>query len=158
MPCHAPQAPPPTRLSDHILAATNDRHLRAIHCGHWNIGALHLGFLYGFLHFLSEENQEKTAAVAGWEVKFHSISFISPVSSWWQKYNFSGVWIKFDVFFGGIRKYSGTVKFGSTRKTAHPTCSGAKSAAIVPTWPLNLEITHLEALEKKTNPEKELCN
>ena len=92
--------PPPTCLSDHILAATNDRHLRAIHGGHRNIGALYLGFLYGFLHFLSEENQEKTAAVAGWEVKFDSICFISPVSSWWQKYNFSGVWVKFVFFWG----------------------------------------------------------
>ena len=153
--------PPPTCLSNHILAATNDRHLWAIHGGHRNIGALYLGFLYGFLHFLSEENQEKTAAVAGWEAKFDSVCFISPVLSWWQKYNFSGVWIK-SVFSGGESENIQELWIWSLvqrAKVLTPACSGAKSAAIVPTWPLNLENHKPGSLKKKNRtPEKELCS
>ena len=144
--------PPPTCLSDHILAATNDRHLRAIHGGHRNIGALYLGFLYGFLHFLSEENQEKTAAVAGWEVKFDSVCFISPVSSWWQNCNFSGVWILLFFFGGGEFENIQELWIWSLVQRAKVPTQPAPEQKVPPLYQPDhwiWKITNLEALRKK---------
>ena len=120
--------PPPTCLSDHILAATNDRHLWAIHGGHRNIGALYLGFLYGFLHFLSEENQTKNCSCGrlGGEIWFHLFHLTSVVMmTTVQFFRVSDI----SLFFGGgIWKYSGTVnlKFGSTCKSADPSLLRSK--------------------------------
>ena len=148
--------PPPTCLSDHILAATNDRHLWAIHGGHRNIGALYLGFLYGFLHFLSEENQTKNCSCGrlGGEIWFHLFHLTSVVMmTTVQFFRVSDI----SLFLVGESENIQELWIWSLvqrAKVPTPACSGAKSAAIVPTWPLNLENHKPGSLKKKIELQK----